>query len=122
MAQMIIINSHNDARGSLSVLEAGSWPFTPQRLFYIYDVPAATERGGHGHYKTRMLLIGLCGKITVTVKTKAGRQEFRLTEPQQALLLEPEEWHTMHFEEEGSLLLVLASEPYSKADYFYEEP
>ena len=44
-----------------------------------------------------------------------------LSKPNQILLLEPEDWHTMDFSADA-VLLVLASEHYDKEDYIHEEP
>ena len=50
----------NDPRGNLSFIEGGaggSIPFDIKRVFYLYDVPADAERGGHAHYRCQQLLI-----------------------------------------------------------------
>ena len=39
-----------DPRGNLTFIEAGSHiPFDIQRVYYLYDVPGGSERGGHAH-------------------------------------------------------------------------
>lgn len=117
MAKMITLPTHTDPRGSLTVVE-DQIGFPIRRVFYIYDVTA--PRGGHGHKVSKTALIALGG--TVVVKGQSPEKDFShsLTNPSQCLLLEAEDWHTMEFEN-GSILLVLASEPFSKKDYFYEK-
>ena len=106
-----------DERGSLTVIEK-DLGFKIERLFYIYDVSAV--RGGHGHRRTQMALIALNGTVEVSGQTPKDDFSFALTKPDQALILAPEDWHEMSFSK-GSVLLALASEPYSKDDYFYDK-
>ena len=121
MASLINVKKIADERGVLSVVE-DELGFVIKRFFYIYDVPSAAIRGGHGHLKTKMAMISLNGFCHVEVVTKSERVKFRLERPQQCLLIEPGDWHKMYNFEKGSTLLVLASEKFDKNDYFYEKP
>ena len=39
-----------DPRGNLTFVESDSQiPFDIQRVYYLYDVPGGSERGGHAH-------------------------------------------------------------------------
>ena len=39
-----------EGMGTLSVFEAGhDVPFEIKRIYYIHDVPAGVQRGGHAH-------------------------------------------------------------------------
>lgn len=43
--------------GNLSFIEGGiDIPFQINRIYYIYDVPVGTQRGGHAHKRLRQLL------------------------------------------------------------------
>ena len=40
----------HDPRGNLTFIEGGVHvPFDIQRVYYLYDVPGGSERGGHAH-------------------------------------------------------------------------
>jgi hypothetical protein len=53
---IIQIPSIEDRRGSLCFLENNlSVPFKIKRLYYIFDVPSGTNRGGHAHKKLQQI-------------------------------------------------------------------
>ena len=105
-----------DARGSLNVIDQ-DLPFDVKRVFWITP-EGEVVRGGHRHHKTRMLLIAMQGTVNVYVSDGAHVATVALTSRKQMLLVEPEDWHTMHFEA-GAVLLVLASEHFDAEDYIY---
>lgn len=117
MAQLIKARTFVDYRGSLSVVER-EIGFPIRRIFYIYGVKE--KRGGHGHRRTKTALIAVHGEVIVSGQTPTEDFCVRLDSPDQCLLLEVEDWHEMEFSEDG-VLLVLASEEFSKDDYFYEK-
>lgn len=117
MPKLITLKTHADNRGKLTVIEK-DLGFEIARVFYIYD--SNQTRGGHGHYKTRMALVALGGPIKISGQTPAHDFLFELTSPDQALILEPEDWHEMEMSD-NSVLLVLASQQYSKEDYFFDK-
>ena len=109
-------------RGSLTVLEKGV-PFVIRRVFYTYNVPAGTIRGGHGHRRCRMALVAAAGVCVVSGFSADGSAwSYRLEDPAECLVLEPGDWHRMAFESEGTVLISFASEEYDAEDYFYDPP
>lgn len=116
MPRLLAVKTMKDERGSLSVIE-DELGFAIRRVFYIHDVKA--PRGGHGHKRARIAMVAAHGEIRVRVQSPEGDSEFLLSTPESCLLLEPEDWHQMHFSP-GAVLLVLASEKYDPDDYFYE--
>lgn len=117
MAKLINVLTMKDERGSLSVID-GQLPFEIKRVFYIYDV--SSKRGGHRHIYNRMGLVALSGSLDVFVQAPNENFNFKLSSPDQVLILEPEDWHTMDNFTQGSTLLVLCSHSWSKDDYVYE--
>jgi hypothetical protein len=113
---LIDLATVRQSRGSLTVIEK-VLPFPVRRVFYIYDVPPGTSRGGHGHKKTRMALSGSC-----RISGAWGAWEYRLDFPSRCLVLEPSDWHDMLFETPGTILLCLASEEFDADDYIDEMP
>ena len=119
MAYIINLPTFNDERGSLTVAEQ-SIPFEIKRVFYIYNIQG--KRGGHGHKKAINALICLHGSCKVNIKNDKEESSIILNEPNQCLILNPIDWHTMDNCSENALLLVLSSEPYCKDDYVFEAP
>ncbi|MBY0414160.1 MAG: FdtA/QdtA family cupin domain-containing protein [Bdellovibrionales bacterium] len=117
MATLIKVPTLIDERGSLTVIDQ-LLPFDIKRIFYIYDV--AKKRGGHRHKTNKMCLIALNGSIEIHVQTPIENLVFTISSPDEVLVLEPEDWHTMDNFSKGSTLLVLNSHSWSKDDYIYE--
>jgi dTDP-4-dehydrorhamnose 3,5-epimerase-like enzyme len=103
-----------DARGALTVLD-DRLPFPVKRLFWIYSADGLS-RGGHRHHKTRQAFIAVAGSVVVHLDDGQMLNDIVLDCPQQCLLVEPKDWHTMSFGP-SSILLVAASHPYDRADY-----
>lgn len=119
MAHIIDLTTHSDKRGSLTVIEK-EIPFEIKRIFYIYGVDDSV-RGGHRHKKTVQAAICVHGSCIVSCDNGKGQPEdFVLDHPNKCLLLEAEDWHTMHHFTPDAVLLVMASTPFEKDDYIFE--
>ncbi|HAT64666.1 MAG TPA: hypothetical protein DCS66_08700, partial [Flavobacteriaceae bacterium] len=59
--------SDPDGRGNLSVIEKAIIPFEIKRVYYLYDVPSDSSRGGHAHIKLQQFLIALSGSFDVVL-------------------------------------------------------
>ena len=107
-----------DSRGELSVLDLqGGLPFGPKRVFWITDVPAGESRGFHAHRSGQQLLVCLSGSITARVLDGQNEEKFELTVDGPALWMKNLVWGEQTFNEDGSTLLVLASNSFEEADY-----
>lgn len=111
-----------DERGSLTVAEQtpSSLPFSPQRVFWIYDLAQSSERGGHAHRTCWEMLVAVSGRFSVTLKSSTCERTFTLHTPQQGLLIPPGVWCTLHDFSPQSVCLCMASEPYEEAGYIKE--
>jgi WxcM-like, C-terminal len=118
MALLIHLKSFADKRGNLTVTE-NQIPFEIKRIFYIYGVDDSV-RGGHRHKTTRQAAICLHGSCIVSNNDGQKKQDFLLDHPSKCLLLETNDWHTMHSFTPDAVLLVLASTPFNPSDYIYE--
>lgn len=118
MAYFIELPTFSDRRGSLTVIEK-ILPFEIKRVYYIYN--ASSKRGGHRHKKTIQALIAVAGKCEIFVNDGEKKETFVLDKPNQALIIECKDWHTMDNFSKDCVLLVLASEYYDKNDYIDEE-
>jgi len=107
-----------DDRGSLLPIEWHSLPFEPRRVFAITGVPAGTSRGGHGHRRCSQLLVPVAGEIEVELALGDARCRLTLTAGEPALLVRPGIWFRQTYADKQTLLLVLASDPYTPDDMF----
>ena len=107
-----------DWRGKLCVLEKGTGlPFPIRRVYFLYDVPTGSERGGHAHHELQQYLIAISGSFTVDVVTPEGAVSHHLSRPDQALHIGPYTWREIHSFSSNAVCLVLASQEYSESDY-----
>ena len=65
--KIVRIPKIEDPRGNLSVIEHEVVPFDIKRVYYLYDVPAGAERGGHAHKKLQQFLVALAGSFDVVL-------------------------------------------------------
>lgn len=116
--RIIELPRHRHPNGSLTVVENdGSIPFEVKRVFYLYDVPGDSERGGHSHYKAKELIVALSGSFDITLTDGRLTRVFTLNRPYQALYIEAGIWRSLNNFSSGSVSLVLTSENYDEADY-----
>jgi hypothetical protein len=115
---MIEIPSLYDKRGSLCFLENdSSIPFRIQRIYYIFDVPSAANRGGHAHKKLQQIFIALSGSFTINLKWGRNSNVYQLNNPKMGLYIGPMVWRELYNFSSGAVCLVLASEKFSENDY-----
>ncbi|HLP16242.1 MAG TPA: FdtA/QdtA family cupin domain-containing protein [Bacteroidota bacterium] len=119
MAHLLQLKTFSDKRGNLTVIEK-ELPFKVPRLFYIYGVDDSV-RGGHRHHKTRQAAICVAGKCIVSCHDGKEHLDFALDHPSKCLIIEPEDYHTMHHFTPDAVLVVLASELFDPTDYIYED-
>lgn len=117
------LTNARDLRGSLTATEFSHLPFTPRRLFTVYDVPSESVRGSHAHRQCSQLLVCLAGSLSCLADDGVAREEIRLASSEVGLHIPPMVWGTQWRYSRDAVLLVLASHPYDPADYIrdYEE-
>jgi hypothetical protein len=116
MAKLINLKAFSDDRGNLTVIEK-VLPFDIKRVYYIYGMKEGIERGGHRHFKTIQALISVSGSCIISTDDGKTKSDFILDSPDKCLIVNPEDWHTMHSFKKNSVLLVLASEYFDPDDY-----
>ena len=118
MAGLIDLKTFTDKRGNLTVIEKVT-PFDIKRIFYIYGVDDSV-RGGHRHHTTVQAAICIQGSCIISNNNGKVKEDFNLDNPHKCLILYPEDWHLMHHFSRDCILMVLASEFFSEADYIFE--
>uniref|UniRef100_UPI0040493D3A sugar 3,4-ketoisomerase n=1 Tax=Flavobacterium sp. TaxID=239 RepID=UPI0040493D3A len=116
-ARIINIPKIEDPRGNLSVIEMDVIPFPIKRVYYLYDVPSAAERGGHSHIEQQEFLIALSGSFDVILKDGKQEQTITLNRPFEGLLISNGIWRELKNFSSGSVCLVIASDVFKEEDY-----
>lgn len=98
-------------------------PFAIQRLYYLYDVPSGSSRGGHAHKELRQLIIAVSGSFDVLLDDGREKKTVTLNRPQIGLEVCPMIWREINNFSSASVCLVIASNKFEEADYYrdYEE-
>ena len=113
-----------DARGNLTFVEGGNHiPFDIKRVYYLYDVPGGSERGGHAHKELHQLIIAMSGSFDVVLDDGLERKRFSLNRSYYGLYVPTMLWRELDNFSSGAVCMVLASNLYDEADYYrdYEE-
>lgn len=117
--RMVELPKIQDARGNLSFVENSRHiPFDIRRVYYLYDVPGGSERGGHAHKQLQQLIIAIAGSFEIVIDDGINRQTIRLDRAYQGLCVCPMIWRELQNFSSGAVCLVLASELYDEADYY----
>lgn len=108
-----------DQRGNLSFIEGNRHvPFSIQRVYYLYDVPGGSERGGHAHKALHQLIIAMSGSFDVVLDDGNSKKRFHLNRSYYGLYVCPMIWRELDNFSSGSVCMVLASNTYDEEDYY----
>lgn len=108
-----------DPRGNLTFIEGSDHvPFEIKRVYYLYDVPGGSVRGGHAHKDLNQMIIALSGSFDVQLDDGSKKEIYHLNSPSKGLLVTPMVWRELNNFSSGSVCLVLASEHFSEEDYY----
>jgi glyoxylate utilization-related uncharacterized protein len=117
-AKLVDLPIVHDVRGNLTVVEGGEQiPFDIARIYYLYDVPGGSERGGHGHRELEQLIIAMSGSFDVRIHDGETEQTFSLNRSYRGVYVPPMSWRVIDNFSSGAVCLVLASRKYEEADY-----
>ena len=104
-------------RGNLSVIEKDCLPYPIKRVYYLYDVPSDSYRGGHAHKEQLECLIALSGSFDVILDDGDTKRTITLNKPDKGLLINTGIWRELENFSSGSICLVLSSGEFSEEDY-----
>ena len=115
---LLEISKINNEAGNLTILENGlNIPFDVKRIYYLYDVPSGSARGGHAHIELEQYIIAACGSYDVILDDGKNKKNFTLNRPNLALHILPGMWRELDNFSSGSISMVLASKLYDEKDY-----
>jgi hypothetical protein len=108
-----------DSRGNLTFFEKmASDIFEIKRIFYLYQIPLNSLRGGHAHYNCKQLIIPIAGSFNVTITTKNHEiKNYILETPEKGLYVPEMSWVVLDNFSNDAVCLVLADQYYEEADY-----
>lgn len=115
--KLISLPKIEDRRGNLSVIENDIIPFEIKRVYYIYDIPSGSERGGHSHKELQEFLVALSGSFNVVLNDGISEVTVSLNKPNIGLLIPMGIWRELKNFSSGAVCLVVASDVYIEDDY-----
>lgn len=109
----------HDQRGDLTFIEGSNHiPFDIKRVYYLYNVPVDSERGGHAHKKLEQVVFALSGSFRVRVDNGCTKLDYWLRDPRQGLYISQLIWREIDSFSQGAVCMVLASLRYDESDYY----
>lgn len=109
----------HDPRGNLTFVEGGRHvPFDIRRVYYLYDVPGGSERGGHAHKGLRQFIIAMSGSFDIHLDDGYEKKTIHMNRSYYGLYLCPMTWREIDNFSSGAVCMVLASDYYNESDYY----
>ena len=107
-----------DPRGNLTFVEQGKHvPFDISRVYYLYDVPGGSERGGHAHKDLSQLIIAMSGSFDVVLSDGINEEKFSLNRSYYGLYVPNLLWRRIENFSTNSLALIVSNVAYNEKDY-----
>mgnify|MGYP001790451181 FL=1 len=118
LGKIISLQKVVDPRGNLTVAQGmKDIPFHVARVYWTYDGPSGSLRGGHAHKHCREVIVAVSGSFTITLDNGGEKKSYTLNRPYQGLLVDTDIWRTLDDFSSGSVCLVLAEDLFDEDDY-----
>jgi hypothetical protein len=116
--EIIPLNRINNRAGNITIVEGQTnIPFDVKRIYYLYDIPGGSSRGGHAHKGLTDVIIAVSGSFNVLLDDGNNKKIVTLNRPDFAILVVPGIWRELFEFSSGAVCLVLASHEYDESDY-----
>jgi len=116
--KVIQLNTIHNRAGNITIVEKqNEIPFNINRIYYLYDLPGGTTRGGHAHKELYQLIVAASGSFNVLLDDCISKKIVSLNRPDFGLLIVPGIWRELFEISSGAICLVLASCKYEESDY-----
>jgi len=117
--QILDLPRINDPRGNLTFVESNRHiPFSIQRVYYLYDIPGGSERGGHAHKALNQLIIAISGSFDIHLDDGDEKKTMHMNRSYNGLYVCPMIWREIDNFSSGAVCMVLASDYYDEQDYY----
>ena len=117
--QILDLPRINDPRGNLTFVESGRHiPFDIKRVYYLYDVPGGSERGGHAHKALHQFIIAMSGSFDIHLDDGREKKTIHMNRSYYGLYVCPMIWREIDNFSSGAVCMVLASDFYEESDYY----
>ena len=112
-----------DERGNLTFIQKGvGSPFSIKRVFWTFNVPGGSRRGGHAYRTQHELIVAINGAFDVcTMTTDGHEQRFRLERGYVGLYLPPMTWRHMENFSTNGVGLHFCNDRFRPEDYLRDE-
>ena len=118
---VVELSQVHNAAGNVTIVQNGNRQFfNVKRVYYLYDVPGGSDRGGHAHKELYQLIIAASGSFDVILDDGTNKKIVSLNRPYYGLLVVPGIWRELVNFSSGAICLVLASEKYNADDYIHD--
>jgi WxcM-like protein len=88
-ARLIDLPVISDPRGDLTFMEGNRHiPFEIQRVYYLYNVPVDSERGGHAHRELEQVVFALSGSFRMRIDDGTNKADVWLNNPKRGCICE----------------------------------
>ena len=111
-------------RGCLTFADAQTdIPFVIKRIFWIYDVPNLSTRGGHANWKCSEAIIPLAGSFDIYVDDGKFHNTYHMDRADEGIVIPAGVWCLLTNFKPGTVCFVASDEEYSPEYYVndYEE-
>ena len=115
--QLIKLPVVEDTRGNLAFIQNDVLPFNFKRVYYLFDVPSTSHRGGHSHIHQNQILIALSGSFEVVIHDGLEQKSVLLNKPNVGLQIVPGLWRELQNFSSGAVCLVIAEDVFDESDY-----
>ena len=104
--------------GNITIVEGEKHlPFSIQRVYYLYDLPGGSSRGGHAHKTLYQLFVAVSGSFSILLDDGMNKKVVTLNRPDYGMLLMPGVWRELFEFSSGAVCLVAASAKFDEGDY-----
>ena len=104
--RMLELPKIHDPRGNLTFIEGNQHvPFAIERVYYLYDVPGGSDRGGHAHKGLQQFIVAMSGSFDVLLDDGKDKKRVHLSRSYNGLYLCPMIWRELDNFSSGSVWL-----------------
>lgn len=111
----VTLPAFEDSRGTLSFIQDAE--FAVERVFWIYNVPEGSERGGHAHRTCSEILFAIKGSFDVDLIYGSEKTTIHLEHANEGVVIRPMVWCRLFNFSDDFVGLCLASQKYLPEGY-----